>query len=537
MYDKNGVLKSGHETAIVKGVSDNTAVYIDSTEQKSYSLAEILDGKASPIQAAKDVYDDRIKAVKEMMTKKDQLSDEQIKALEGKSAEEIVAVRYPGQLPDYQRLKSSRYYEENKESLQYVDIGLKALAVLSMIGGTVLAPATSGASLYATYSGAAYLAADNAYSAFNGHTMITGNQLSTEERVWAGIDAVVTLVSMGSAGYLTKLAQSEKNGSTILKGLATAGKHADDVNDVSKVVYSFATDQDPNAALQNLVLGQVMGIGMKSAGNYIGKKFGVPAVDVPSTKTSHLDVPLQGKQIPKLDPANVRLSSRADLHLKASPADGTLAKLKTHPTVSVDVPKVKQVSGDSAVKSVSGVKPGDVDVPKVKAVSDVEAPKYDIERIKENIKESKLARESSGFKDFATRERYLEKVFNKLTPEERELIFNISKNAPKVEYQPDYSFDSVLSISKNNRPNVEYVYTPEYIKAHRQQFENGAIKFQKFTPEEGGYNKGAVGNEKDHVAFVMPKESGETLIKVTKGDPELLEDILGLHRGDLGLPL
>ena len=174
------------------------------------------------------------------------------------------------------------------------------------------------------------------------------------------------------------------------------------------------------------------------------------------------------------------------------------------------------------------------ELPKVKGVHDVETPKYNKEQILKNIEESKLARESSGFKDFATRERYLEKVFNKLTPEERELIFNISKNAPKVEYQPDYSFDSVLSMSKNNRPNVEYVYTPEYIKAHKQQFENGAIKFQKFTPEEGGYNNGAVGNEKDHVAFVMPREAGETLIKVTKGDPELLEDILGLHRGDLG---
>ena len=54
-------------------------------------------------------------------------------------------------------------------------------------------------------------------------------------------------------------------------------------------------------------------------------------VDVPSAKPSHLDVPLQGKQIPKLDPANVRLSSRQDLHLKASPADTTLAKLKNHP--------------------------------------------------------------------------------------------------------------------------------------------------------------------------------------------------------------
>lgn len=349
--------------------ADGTSVYIDTTEQKSYTLSEILDGKASPIQAAKDVYDDRIKAVKEMMAKKDQLSDEQIKALEGKSAEEIVAVRYPGQLPDYQRLKASRYYEENKESLQYVDMALKVVAFLGMAGGAILAPATGGTSLTVSYASMAYLAADSAYSAFNGHTMITGNQLSTEDRVWAGIDAAVTLVSMGSAGYLAKLAKSGKNGSTLLKGLATAGKHADDVNDVSKVIYSFATDQDPNAALQNLVLGQVMGLGMNSAGNYIGKKFGAPAVDVLSTKTSHLDISLQGKQIPKLDPANVRLSSRPDLHLKASPADGTLAKLKTHPPVSVDVPKVKQVSGDGAVKAVSGVKPGDVDVPKAKGTA------------------------------------------------------------------------------------------------------------------------------------------------------------------------
>ena len=280
------------------------------------------------------------------MAKKDQLSDEQIKALEGKSAEEIVAVRYPGQLPDYQRLKASRYYEENKESLQYVDMALKVVAFLGMAGGTIFAPVTGGTSLTVTYASMAYLAADSAYSAFNGHTMITGNQLSTEDRVWAGIDAAVTLVSMGSAGYLAKLAKSGKNGSTVLKGLATAGKHADDVNDVSKVIYSFATDKDPNAALQNLVLSQVMGIGMKSAGNYIGKKFGAPAVDLPGAKSSHLDIPLQGKQIPKLDPANVRLSSRPDLHLKASPADGTLAKLKTHPPVSVDVPKMKQIRAD-----------------------------------------------------------------------------------------------------------------------------------------------------------------------------------------------
>ena len=313
---------------------------------KSYNLSEILDGKASPIQAAKAVYDDRIKAVKEMMAKKDQLSDEQIKAIEGKSAEEVVAVRYPGQLPDYQRLKASRYYEENKESLQYVDIGLKTLAVLSMIGGAALAPATGGTSLTATYAGGTYLAADGAYSAIEGHSFITGTQLTNEERIWAGIDSVVTIASMGSAGYLAKLAKSGKNGSTLLKNLATAGTHADDVNDVTKVVYAVGTGKDPSSDIQNLMFGQIMGFGMKQAGNYLGKKFGAPAVDVPGTKPSQLDVPLQTKQIPNLDPANVRLSSRQDLHLKASPADGTLAKLKSHPTVSMDLPKVKQIRAD-----------------------------------------------------------------------------------------------------------------------------------------------------------------------------------------------
>lgn len=190
-----------------------------------------------------------------MMAKKDQLSDEEIKALEGKSAEEIVAVRYPGQLPDYQRLKASRYYEENKESLQYVDMGIKALAVLTMIGGTVLAGPTGGTSLTATYAAGTYLAADSAYSAVRGHTMITGTQLTTEERIWAGIDSAVTIASMGSAGYLAKLAKSGKNGSTLLKNLATAGTHADDVNDVTKVVYAIGTGKDPSSDIQNLMFG------------------------------------------------------------------------------------------------------------------------------------------------------------------------------------------------------------------------------------------------------------------------------------------
>lgn len=159
------------------------------------------------------------------------------------------------------------------------------------------------------------------------------------------------------------------------------------------------------------------------------------------------------------------------------------------------------------------------------------AKTYDRERILRNIEESKLARESSGFKDFATRERYLEKVFDKLTPEERELIFNISKNAPKVEYRPGKTSKSVLSIPKEDRPIVEKVYSSEYIKAHKQQFENGAARFQKFQPSEN-WNGGVVGGD-DGTSFWLSKEHADIIEKVANGDNRLYEIILGLDEGYL----
>ena len=165
-----------------------------------------------------------------------------------------------------------------------------------------------------------------------------------------------------------------------------------------------------------------------------------------------------------------------------------------------------------------------------KTITETTKP-YDREHILRNIEESRLARESSGFKDFATRERYLEKVFDKLTPEERELIFNISKNAPKVEYRPGKTSKSVLSIPKEDRPIVEKVYSSEYIKAHKQQFENGAARFQKFQPSEN-WNGGIVGGD-DGTSFWLSKEHADIIEKVADGDNRLYEIILGLDEGYL----
>ena len=165
-------------------------------------------------------------------------------------------------------------------------------------------------------------------------------------------------------------------------------------------------------------------------------------------------------------------------------------------------------------------------VPKVESALEIE------NLVLENIKASKTAREYSNFKDFAIRERYLEKILDKLTPEERELIFSISKNAPKVEYRPGKTAKSVLSIPKKERPSVEKVYSSEYIEAHRQQFKNGASRFQKYPPSES-WNGGIVGGD-DGTSFWMSKEHADILEKVAKGDNRLYEILLGLDEGYLG---
>ena len=163
---------------------------------------------------------------------------------------------------------------------------------------------------------------------------------------------------------------------------------------------------------------------------------------------------------------------------------------------------------------------------------EVEAPKYNREQILKNIEESKLARESSGFKDFATRERYLEKVFNKLTPEERELIFNISKDSPKVKYKNGVTPKEILEINKGDRPNPEDIYNSTYLKMHNQQFKDGASRFQKFQPSES-WNGGIVGG-KDGTSFWLSKEHADIIEKVANGDNRLYEIILGFDDGYLG---
>ena len=187
---------------------------------------------------------------------------------------------------------------------------------------------------------------------------------------------------------------------------------------------------------------------------------------------------------------------------------------------------------------------------------DVEAPKYNREQILKNIEESRLARESSGFKEFALNEKYKlimndnssvnlhrklklkEYVEWGISPADSVRVLEISENAPKIKYIKDtFTKKQIIDIKPNPdkgifRPDVEDYLDEKYIKAHIRQFKNGVAKFQKFKPDENWRN-GVVGDNNGN-SFWLSKKHADIIEKVANGDNRLFEKLLGFDEGYFG---
>lgn len=230
------------------------------TDQESYKLYELLDGKVSPISAAKEVYDERLGVAKQILANKDKLSAEQRKVIEGKTAEEIVEIQYPTELPSYQRLKGSTFQEENKNWLQYIDLGLQVAAIAASVVGTV---STGGMGTPLLAASMSYVAVNSGYAMTTGKTLITGTQLTSEEKFWSGVEFFATLIN---GGGIVKLAKLGEGGTTLVRGIAKAATHADDMADVAQTIYAVVADKNPKEAIFSYVGKQVLGF---SVGKYV----------------------------------------------------------------------------------------------------------------------------------------------------------------------------------------------------------------------------------------------------------------------------
>ena len=143
-------------------------------------------------------------------------------------------------------------------------------------------------------------------------------------------------------------------------------------------------------------------------------------------------------------------------------------------------------------------------VPKVESTLEIE------NLVLENIKASKTARESSGFKQYAAKEYAL---------------------AEEIRYK-NYWNEPILKIPKGSRPNPKTYVNSEYLTKHFAEFEDGATVIQtEWAYTNYSEANGFVGVPDDNTLFVMPKKYADKVIQDSNGNINYIEEKLGFPKG------
>ncbi|RRC89292.1 hypothetical protein EII39_12615, partial [Streptococcus sanguinis] len=182
----------------------------------------------------------------------------------------------------------------------------KIIAVGAIIAGSVLSGGTLAPILIG--AGTAYLVADSGYQAVSGET-ISGKRLTDGERIWAGVDAVLTAVTGGFATYASVLAKTGKAATTTVQTVGKVANYADDANDIAHTV--TAMQDDPLGAALQFGIGRAIGHGTNVLGNKARARFGRGG------SGADVDLPSSGKGV-DLPAGNAGLKTHADTDVDPS---------------------------------------------------------------------------------------------------------------------------------------------------------------------------------------------------------------------------
>ena len=255
-YEETYTYQTSYQTGYgIQTVKDKRKAY--------YSLSDILNSDKSPISSAAAKYQDKLKVAKENLAKLEAEDKETYDKIKDLSEKELVETFFPTELGEYKRLKST-WSKDNEWWLGWVDIGVKVVGTAALVVGTF----ASGGTLapVALALGTTLLGGEAAYRAISGET-ITGDVLTNEQRIWAGAEAVTTLVSGGLGSYLKGASIAER---TVSQGVLNADKVARfgaNAYDVAQFGHDFI--EDPQMALTNLATSQLIG---RTVG-HLGQRF------------------------------------------------------------------------------------------------------------------------------------------------------------------------------------------------------------------------------------------------------------------------
>ena len=501
------------------------------TDQESYKLYELLDGKVSPISAAKEVYDERLGVAKQILANKDKLSAEQRKVIEGKTAEEIVEIQYPTELPSYQRLKGSTFQEENKNWLQYIDLGLQVAAIAASVVGTV---STGGMGTPLLAASMSYVAVNSGYAMTTGKTLITGTQLTSEEKFWSGVEFFATLIN---GGGIVKLAKLGEGGTTLVRGIAKAATHADDMADVAQTIYAVVADKNPKEAIFSYVGKQVLGF---SVGKYVDHQ-NVKRIN------AELDTSYQDYSSRKLNAGETSLTKSEWQKKvetleknKASSADFKATQTEEFNKIATNVEKritiATNMDGEIKKVRVDAIgfdSNGKIRIQDYTASSNISSKR---QAILDNISQNGGVIVGKGKGEFVGGVEIPKGTRIDVINSSNQKVENFKMELEKLQ-RPDMSrkiVDGLISTENGQRLDPSRYLSHQEIETHLNMFKDGVVKviskegFNKSVMEFGGN----IGPEKGH--YVMPKFIYDKAVLASDGNPRVLEELLGLDRGYLG---
>lgn len=501
------------------------------TDQESYKLYELLDGKVSPISAAKEVYDERLGVAKRILAKKDKLSAEQRKVIEGKTAEEIVEIQYPTELPSYQRLKGSTFQEENKNWLQYIDLGLQVAAIAASVVGTV---STGGMGTPLLAASMSYVAVNSGYAMTTGKTLITGTQLTSEEKFWSGVEFFATLIN---GGGIVKLAKLGEGGTTLVRGIAKAATHADDMADVAQTIYAVVADKNPKEAIFSYVGKQVLGF---SVGKY---------VDHQNMKriNAELDTSYQDYSSRKLNAGETSLTKSEWQKKvetleknKASSADFKATQTEEFNKIATNVEKRITIATnmDGEIKKVRvdaiGIDSnGKIRIQDYTASSNISSKR---QAILDNISQNGGVIVGKGKGEFVGGVEIPKGTRIDVISSSNQKIENFKMELEKLPHAKLSAEDSasILELKNGERPKPEEIYSKADIETHLSLFDDGVVKVMSKESFDDANKRfgGSIGHPNGQ--YVLPKSVYEQALKASNGDPRMLEELLALDPGYLG---
>lgn len=501
------------------------------TDQESYKLYELLDGKVSPISAAKEVYDERLGVAKQILANKDKLSAEQRKVIEGKTAEEIVEIQYPTELPSYQRLKGSTFQEENKNWLQYIDLGLQAAAIAASVVGTV---STGGMGTPLLVASTSYVAVNSGYAMTTGKTLITGTQLTSEEKFWSGVEFFATLISGGGTVKLAKLGEG---GTTLVRGIAKAATHADDMADATQTFYAVATDKNPEEAIFSYVGKQVLRFGVGKFVDHLNVK----------RINAELDTSYQDYSSRKLNAGETSLTKSEWQKKvetleknKASSADFKATQTEEFNKIATNVEKRITIATnmDGEIKKVRvdaiGVDSnGKIRIQDYTTSSNIPSKR---QAILDNISQNGGVIVGKGKGEFVGGVEIPKGTRIDVINSSNQKIENFKMELEKLPHAKLSAEDSasILELKNGERPKPEEIYSKADIETHLSLFDDGVVKVMSKESFDDANKRfgGSIGHPNGQ--YVLPKSVYEQALKVSNGDPRMLEELLALDPGYLG---